>query len=169
MANGGVSPAVVRGLTALLAVAAVVGFAALSIYGFIKTLQATNSAPSLNDAYLYVTAALSSLVGGVVAVAFGQKPPPGPGTSLGSADGSPPATQTLLSENATSLTRVATGRDLPNVGTVIGSLYAITYVAIGLVAIVLWIVKQDLAADPVKALAATFLGLVVPIVRGYFR
>lgn len=158
MANGNVPPVVIRGLTAALAVTAVLGFAALSIYAFVKTLQASKFAPSLNDSYLYVTAGLSSLVGGVVAVAFGQKPP------------AESRTETLSRENIKSLTRTVTGRHPEGiqVGSVIGTTYAITYFLFGLIAIVLWIIKQDLVADPVKALAATVLGMLIPIVRGYF-
>lgn len=48
------------------------------------------------------------------------------------------------------------------------SLYAIFYVLISVTACFVWLFNQDTAADPVKAASTTFLGLLLPIVRGYF-
>jgi hypothetical protein len=151
--DGHVPVIVIYALTAFLAALAILGFAALSIYGFVETFKAHASPPTLNAAYLYVMAALSALVGGIVAVAFGQKAPA-------------PAPMPLAQRNARALSSVITiGRD---VGSIIGSVYAITYVVLGAAAVVVWIIKSNVVADPIKALAATFIGLAIPIIRGYF-
>ncbi|WP_405925190.1 hypothetical protein [Streptomyces sp. NBC_00035] len=157
MADGRIPPVVIRGLTALLALTALGGFVAVSFHAISASISAQGSAPKFNDAYLYVTTALSTLVGGVVALGFGQKPP--------SNDDNPPLPVTEAVEG---LSAVVTGKKPADVGAWIGAAYAILYVLLGIVAIILWMVKPDLVADPVKALASTFLGLALPIARGYF-
>jgi Ca2+/Na+ antiporter len=73
----------------------------------------------------------------------------------------------LLSINLQGLSKLA----FPSVdaGAVIGSIYALAYVIIGAAAIVTWIAMPDETSALVKNLATTFLGLLVPIVAGYFR
>lgn len=155
ISGGGVPIPVIRGLTAALAVAALVGFLAVSVYGSVQTAKASSSLPSLNSAYLYVTAALSALIGGIVAVFFGQKP-------VVDASGSR-AQRSFASLGSGVAIRVDV-----NVGYIIGSAYAILYCLVGLAAIVVWVAESSVAADSVKALASTFIGLAIPIVQGYF-
>lgn len=162
IANGSIPPAVVRAITAVLAVVAVIAFVVLSVYSIVQTLQADTAPPDLSSGILYVTAALTALVGGIVAVAFGvilpDPDPPAP----------PGPTPALLTRNLRALTAVTTAQHRFDVGAVIGSLYAILYFLIGLIACFVWLFSQDTAADPVKALSSTFIGLLLPIVRGYF-
>jgi len=169
MSNGNPPPTVIRALTQALAALAIAGFAAVSIYSFVLTFEAQGSPPQLNAAYLYVTAALSALVGGIVAIGFGQKPPP-PNPTVQPANN----TTALVQRNFASLGSVLTNRTssgvdkVDKVDTIIGSAYYILYILFGAAAIVVWLVKANVVADPVKALASTFIGLVLPIIRGYF-
>ena len=141
-----------------MAAAAIAGFAAVSIYGLVATCTAQGSAPSLNQTFLYITAALSSLVGGIFAVAFGVKETsPSPSVDR----------EKLLLSNIQALGEVATPHK-SKTGAAIGIIYAVTYFLLGVTAIVVWVLKPDVVADSIKALGATFIGMAVPIARGYF-
>jgi hypothetical protein len=150
-------------LTAFLALAAIAGFAAIFSVGFYQTVTAPKGKPpTANSSLVYVSTGIAALVGGIVAVAFGQKPSPGPGP--GAWGPSRPGVA------AASLGSFVTGLRVPNFdwGAIIGAIYALTYVLFGLTAIVIWIIKPNETADTVKSLASTFFGLGIPIVRAYF-
>ncbi|HEV2123015.1 MAG TPA: hypothetical protein VGW38_09610 [Chloroflexota bacterium] len=156
MAGGGsVPPAVIRGLTAFLAVVALLGFVTIAITGIVATINAEGEAPTFNASLLYVASAVGALVGGVVAVAFGQKPPPDPKPN-----------PSLLTLNLSALTTTTTAK--ASAGQLIGGAYAVLYVLLGVAAVIIWVIYQDQTAEHVKALASTFMGLVVPIVRSFF-
>ena len=157
MGSGRVSPRVATAVTGFLAFCAISGYATLSIIGFVATFNASGSPPSMNQAYIYVTAALGSLVGGVFALTFERKdlPPQHDGKEL-------------LFSNIRSLADVAEVRGSGGGGEIIASAYVIAYTALGVVAIIVWMAKPDVAADSVKTLSATFIGMAIPIARGFF-
>jgi hypothetical protein len=67
-------PDVVKNLTILLAVFTIVFFAGMFGWAIVKTWQ-SKTKPDFGDAFLYVASAIAALVGGIVAVAFGQASP----------------------------------------------------------------------------------------------
>jgi hypothetical protein len=155
MSNGGPIPApVVRILVALLALAAIVAFLLMFGIGILNVLRARpGEPPAHNEAFVYVATAVASLVGGIVAVGFGIKPPGGNGSRL--------------KASVSSLGTLA----LPKIEwkEVIGSIYAIVYIILGIAAVTVWVIKPNETSALVKNLATTFLGLAIPIAAGFFR
>lgn len=151
---------VVRILAAFLAVAGVVAFAIMFAAGIADVLGAPDGQPpTQTDSFLYVATAVASLVGGVVAVGFGVKVEV-PGILGGGAN------PRLLSA-----TRGLGNLAVPglNAQAVIGSIYAVVYVVVGIAGLAAWVTSPAECSALVKNLATTFLGLAGPIVAGFFR
>jgi hypothetical protein len=91
-------------------------------------------AEDINDPYTYVATILIGLVGGVVAVLFGQK----------------------IDLSATGWKEILSG------------LYAVAYMLMGVASVVTWMFKTC-ESVLVKTLALSFLGLLVPVVTGFFK
>jgi hypothetical protein len=63
-------------LTLFMVVAAILAFAGMFGLGFYQTWNSPpDTTPKYSEPFLYVAIALAALVGGIVAVGFGQKPP----------------------------------------------------------------------------------------------
>jgi hypothetical protein len=133
-------PEALKILTIVLAGVTVLFCSAMFAFALVKTWRSKAKPPDFGDAFLYVATALASLIGGIVAVAFGQAPPR-PSLLLGSLD--------WLAIMAT--------------------VYAIAYLSLGIASLVTWVLKADVTPAVVKNLATTFLGLLLPIVGSFFH
>jgi hypothetical protein len=154
MLQAAIPSSVVNALTILIAFAGIVAFAGMFGWGMYK-VWTKNPKPD-SDAFIYVATALAALIGGIVAVGFGQKPP-----AFASA---------TIAHNASALGIFLTS--LPNWGwaEVLGGIYATIYVVFGIAAIVTWVVGPANPTPPiVKNLATTFLGMALPIIASFFR
>lgn len=155
-------------LVILLVVAVLLGFAAISFYAFWLTMT-TQGKVELGDQLLYIANVLTGLVGGIVAFGFGMSPKPT--GSLG---------DTVLKRSAKGLGELmvktaaqgpvgaAGGGGGSKARQVLGFVYALIYILVGLAAIVIWMI-DDQAADLVKNLSTVFLGMAVPIVAAFFK
>lgn len=151
--QSGVPSGVVAALRILVTIAGLVAFVAMFGWGMYK-VWTKNTKPD-TDAFVYVATALAALVGAIVAVGFGQKPPDhvsGP-----------------LSSNA-----LALGAFLISPrwdwAAVLGGAYATVYVLFGIAAIVTWVAGPATPTPPlVKNLATTFLGMALPIIAAFFK
>ena len=153
--GGPVPPGVVEWGRLLLVVAADIVFVWMFVVATLQTWRTPSGVPhQYTDAFLYVATALSALIGGVVAVGFGQKPPPAePGTRA--------------ARSAVGLGRVAAlhqGRWQEILATV----YVISYLLLGVGAIATWVARSAETPEVLKNLATTFLGMMLPIVAAYF-
>jgi hypothetical protein len=97
--------------------------------------------------------ALAGLVGGVVAVGLGQSPPGASSTE---------ETATGIA-NAAGLVTDAEGRKM-----LLAYAYLFVYLGLGIAAIIAAIGVPDQTPDSVKNLASIFIGLIIPMARGYF-
>lgn len=136
---------VLAGIVATLAVVAVLAYGWMGIVSIRDVWMATDNAPSPGEPLTNTFTALSGLVGGIVAAAFGVSPPAG---KLGG----------LANVSTAGLQAVQW----------IGLAYVVIYLLVGLVAVVTWIARPDLTSDLVKNLAVVTIGMIVPIVAGYF-
>ncbi len=128
-----------QALTVSLAVIALLGFLAMFGWGIIAAWR--SSPPNKpGEPFTYVATALAALVGGVVAVAFGQKPPK--------------FLATVLSRKPQELL-IAT--------------YAVGYITFSAAAVVTWVVKPVSTPTLVKNLGTTFLGILLPVVTNYLQ
>jgi hypothetical protein len=128
-------------LTLFLVAVAIFAFAAIFVGAMYDTWIMAHCPPRNETAtpFTYVGTTLAALVGGIVAVAFGQPPP-----------------------KVFHLTTV----DPRNV---MITIYSIIYVVVGLAAVATWMYWPDCTALIIKNLATTFVGLAVPIVANYFH
>lgn len=145
---------VIEWLSAAIAAAAIVAFAVMFGIGVIQVWSApTGTPPHYDEPFLGFATAIGAFVGGVVAVAFGIKPPPQPN-------------QTILVRNLGSLGGMPLAQN--EVRPILGAIYAIVYVAVGLLAVVTLAAHPHELSDLVKNLATTFLGLALPIAGAFF-
>lgn len=135
----------IAGVTAALAVLVIFAYAIVSVIAIADVWGAEGLAPTTGEPITYIFTALAGLVGGIVAVAFGVSPP-----------------GEKLSGLANLTTSGLTIRDW------IGSLYVVVYLAVGAGAVATWIGNESTISDLVKNLAVVTLGMVVPIVAGFF-
>ena len=141
-------------LSAVMAAAAIVAFAVIFTLGVIQVWSAPSGMPPrYEEPFLGFATAIGAFVGGIVAVAFGVKPAPQPN-------------QTILVQNLSSLGGVPNVRD--EIRPVLGAIYAIVYVALGLAAVVTLLAHPHELSDLIKNLATTFLGLALPIAGAFF-
>ena len=145
------------GVTLVAALFFILAFAYLFGSAMLLTLNAAAKPPDFGEPYIYVATVLAGLVGGVVAVSFGQKPPPGR-TSRGD--------------------RVAVG--LERLGDLVfpaqpkqwqelmAGIYAAIYLLWGAAALIVWFSKGNtLTPELVRNFALIWLGLFVAVVRGF--
>jgi hypothetical protein len=131
---------------------AIAAFAVLFTMAIVQVWQATpGKPPQYSDPYLYVATGLAALVGGIFAVAFGVK----------KTSGGPSTT------NFTTLGSLPSGP--VSAAAILGGIYALVYVAVGVAALATWVLKPDEVSDLVKNLGTTFLGLALPIVAAFFQ
>jgi hypothetical protein len=149
-------------LVLIIVGAALLGFLLLYGRAFYLTLTQIDL-PVFSDTYVYIANTLAGLVGGIVAIGFGQSPPP---TSTGDLS--------LLSRNAVGVGNVITAnrRGVRGPSTrsreVMGLVYSLAYVLMGLGAIIVW-VADDKPPEIVKNLATLSIGLFLPIVTAFFK
>jgi hypothetical protein len=153
--QSGIPSGVVSFLQTLITTAGILAFAGMFGRGIYKVW--TKSTKPDSDAFVYVATALAALVGGIVAVGFGQKPPPS-GVNF--------AAQTSL----VALGALVSPLTALNWAEILGAAYATVYVLFGLAAIVTWTMGPNSVPTPplVKNLATTFLGMAIPIISAFF-
>jgi len=160
-------------LVNLMVVLALLGFVGSSIYTFYMAfglLDGQGQLPGdhpegLNPALVHITNALTGMVGGIVAVAFGTKGPQSPRTS-----GDSIHYHNL--QNLGNLVYSPVKGSSDGTATIqarFGFFYALAYILVGLAAMVIWIVLGDNTLGTVTHMATTFLGMMVPIVATYFK
>jgi hypothetical protein len=170
-------PGVVPFLKGFIVFAAIVAFASMFGVGIYKTWTTTpDHPPVFNEPFLYIATTLAVLIGGIVAVGFGQKPPvPPQGPSmetslksrLTSERGEVSLELALLLSTAYLAGLLLSVTDPRLCQKILASLYAIIYF-FGIASILTWVVHPSEARDLVKNLATTFLGLAIPIAAGFF-
>jgi hypothetical protein len=176
-------PGVVAFLKGFVVFAALVAFASMFGAGIYRTWTATAVHPPVfNEPFLYIATTIAALMGGIVAVGFGQKPPippQGPSTEtslitrITSQHGAVGAELLFLGGlNITSLARfllsAVRATDPETWQKILASLYAIVYFFWGIASVLTWVVHPSEAPELVKNLATTFLGLAIPVAAGFF-
>lgn len=154
--GNGIPPGVVEILRIVITLAGIIAFAGMFGWGICR-VWTRNTKPE-TDAFVYVATALAALVGGIVAVGFGQQPPHQVGQTTSHAFNSLSALGALVLP--------ATDFDWE---AFLGGAYAFVYVAFGIAAIITWVVGPINPTPPlIKNLATTFLGMAIPIISSFF-
>ena|ERR1044071_128861 len=151
-------------LVFLIVLAALAGFLWLYCLAIYQTVM-HDEVPTFGDSYVYIANILSGVVGGIVAVGFGQSPPPAQSADLN-----------LLTRNAVGVGNFITDNppqgahatQTPRAQEIIGLIYAAVYVILGLAAIVVW-VADERPPDLLKNLATVSIGLFIPITTAFFK
>ncbi len=158
----------------LLVVLALLGFLASSIFIFQKAFALLDSqghlpegySMGLNPALIHIANGLTGLVGGIVAAAFGTQASKSPPSGADS-------TQHLKLRSLGNLVYSGTEEaQTPKLGMAkarYGFFYALAYILVGLAALVIWAVLGENTIPVVSNTAATFLGMMIPIVATYFK
>ena len=157
-------------LIKLLVLLALFGFVACSFIMFYKSFALlgedgklpNNYLNSINASLIYITSGLTGLVGGIVATAFGVKQPEDDDANL----------NFMNNYNFKSLGRMITTPSDDSVNNnkeKYGFLYALSYIIIGVVSIIIWVWLEDNTIQAVSNMATTFFGMMIPIVAAYFN
>jgi hypothetical protein len=142
-------------LTVGVALVALLGF--LYFFGgLVITALLASQKPSVDTTLTSLATILSGLVGGIVAAGFGQKPP------------NPPGGGRRWRRNFSALGNFVQGGLDWGSKEFIGSVYAIVYVVLGVLAIYCAYFRSDLAPDLLKNLANVTLGLFIAIITAFF-
>jgi hypothetical protein len=143
-------------LTVIVALFFVLAFAYLLGNAMLLTLGATAKLTDFSEPYIYVATVLAGLVGGVVAVAFGQKPP---GKTTRGAQ---------IAGGMERLGRAVLPSEPKEWQTIMAGLYAVIYVLWGAAALIVWFTKGNtITPELVRNFALIWLGLFVAVVRGF--
>ena len=113
-----------------------------------------------NSALMHITSALTGLVGGIVAAAFGVK----------SEDREPTLQQQSIRE--IKFQRVgAYVYPTQDVKTKekMGNLYAWAYIVVGIFSLIVWAILNENATQSITNTGMTFLGMIVAIVGAFFK
>ncbi|WP_374474676.1 hypothetical protein [Zoogloea sp.] len=131
----------------VMALVAVLGFAALWLYIIDRVWRNTAPTPPVfNEAVQYIAPSLTALIGGIVAMLFGVSLEKTSQHLFG-------ATLTLLSFERT---------------TWLYGAYIVIYLLLGVASAVTWICKADTIPALVKNFAMTTIGLIVAVVGASF-
>jgi hypothetical protein len=126
-------------LTIALAGLLILGYGLMCGYAIVQVLRTSSPPPPpTSEGLLNVLTSVASLVGGIVAVAFG-----------------------ITSQSVELLAHGSPQEKLMGI-------YALVYVLAGVCATVTWVTKSAVTSTVVKNLATTFLGLALPIVTAFF-
>lgn len=141
-----------QSLIRLMVVVCLIGFICLSTYVFYACWHGKTI---VDKPIFYLFNTLSGLVGGIFALAFGL---PSPSSSEG------------LDRTAKKIHSLSNMMTSDEKSEKLGYFYALSYIIIGIAAIVIWIVKSDEAVcNHIVTISQVFLGMMVAIVTGYFK
>lgn len=139
-----VSPKFLSVVIAGLAVLSVVGFGLMAAWA-IRDVWMAETMPMPDEAFTFVETGLAGLVGGIVAAAFGVSRP---------------------NEKISGLSNLSTAGASERQW--VGALYVSVYVVVGIATVFTWLFKAEVASTVVKNLGSTFIGMLIPVVAGYF-
>jgi len=136
-----------------LALAALIGYAAIFGYGVFEVWAPPPGGVQYSQALLYIATGIGTLVGGVVAVNFGIKQP-----------GTKAASRATFRSTMERLGKFLLGG--ANLRYALGLIYAGVYFVVGIAAIITWLVHSAEATDLVKNLATTCFAMGLAIITG---
>ncbi len=140
-----IPPQFAAAAVAIIATSAGLAYAVLNGAHFWDVWRSDTPVAEPSAAWAYTTSALAGLIGGITALAFGI---------------SPPTAKTAGLANAATAGRIDRSW--------IGALYVTVYFLVGAAAIYLWIF-DDHPTEVIKNVSTVTLGMVIPIVVGYFK
>ncbi len=168
-------PQIVQIAAAIIAIAAILGFAFLYAKAMYAAWRQPTVKQSHGTAYVYVATILAGLVGGVAAMVFNEKLPKEPNNGS-AAQASPKAASGQTSskfgpdEGGTALVRSVSIFSYNNILPAMSAVYVLAYLLIGIAAIVTWVRVGDTnTSDLVKNIALISIGLFVAILRTFFN
>jgi hypothetical protein len=160
-------------LSILIVILALVGFIVITSIAIYKTITTTGDV-LINERFLYLANGLTGLVGGIVSLGFGISPPSS-NTNGNLLDRSMIGLGGLVTDgnlftaiNVSKNTGSINKNNNLNAKTFFGYTYALVYIVICTAAIVVWIIDAK-PHEIVKNLATIFIGMIIPIVAGYFK
>lgn len=110
-----------------------------------REVWVADAPPAPSEAFNFVQTGIAGLVGGIVATAFGVSAP---------------------RQKVATLSNVSTAGASERQW--IGGAYVVVYFLVGVAAVGTWVVNSDVTSVVVKNLASSFVGMVIPVVAGYF-
>ena len=118
--------------------------------------------PVLNSALMNISSALTGLVGGIVAAAFGVKPDSGNGPQRASK-------KQIKFRRVGEFITFSNDSKNPDKKEKLGNLYSWIYIIVGLSCLVVWIMLDTNATQSITNTGTTFIGMVLAIIGAYFK
>jgi len=146
-------------LTQIIVGATLIGFIACAIYVFWYAFDNPQPNTDITKGSLkHILSGLTGLIGGFVAASFGI-------TSKGTEE-SKNSNRTLKLMNLGSF---VTDNTNPKKQEILGFIFALSYIIIGITSIVIWVILDDKTIQSVSKMATTFFGISIPIVAGFLK
>jgi hypothetical protein len=149
-----------EGIINFMVIVALLGYIICSVLLFKEAFELKGQEnPKTNPALMYLASALTGLVGGIVAAAFGVKTNPDDASAS-------------ASSGKIKMQRVgefAMGANEEKLKEKLGTLYAWAYILVGTASIVIWAILSTDATQSITTNATTFIGMMLAIVSAFFK
>ncbi|SNR17685.1 hypothetical protein [Tenacibaculum jejuense] len=148
-----------------IVIVALLGYIVSSVLLFIEAFEVKeNNELKANPALMYIASALTGLVGGIVAAAFGVKS--NDDTENENLENKPKSSGNTKMKRMGEFAMTASDEKLKEK---LGNLYAWAYILIGLASIVVWAILNTDATQSITNAATTFVGMMLAIVGAFFK
>jgi hypothetical protein len=155
-----------EGIINFMVIVALLGYIICSLLLFKEAFELKGQEnPKTNPALMYLASALTGLVGGIVAAAFGVKTK-GDGVETLNSSGNPTSSGKIKIQR---VGEFAMGANEEKLKEILGSLYAWAYILIGVASIVIWAMLSADATQSITTNATTFIGMMLAIVSAFFK
>lgn len=158
-----------EGIINFMVIVALLGYIICSLLLFKEAFELKGQEnPKTNPALMYLASALTGLVGGIVAAAFGVKTD----SDGNDANALNTSGSTATSSGKLKIQRVgefAMGANEEKLKEKLGNLYAWSYILVGVASIVIWAILSTDATQSITTNATTFIGMMLAIVSAFFK
>lgn len=155
-----------EGIINFMVIVALLGYIICSLLLFKEAFELKGQEnPKTNPALMYMASALTGLVGGIVAAAFGVKTD-SDANALNTSGGAATSSGKLKIQR---VGEFAMGANEEKLKEKLGNLYAWSYILVGVASIVIWAVLSTDATQSITTNATTFIGMMLAIVSAFFK
>ncbi|CAL2080306.1 conserved membrane hypothetical protein [Tenacibaculum sp. 190524A05c] len=155
-----------EGIINFLVIVALLGYIISSVLLFKEAFELKGQKnPETSPVLMYLASALTGLVGGIVAAAFGVKTDNDGVDAMNTGGSSATAGKIKMQR----VGEFAMGANEEKLKEKLGTLYAWAYILVGIASIVVWAMLNADASQSITTNATTFIGMMLAIVSAFFK
>ncbi len=155
-----------EGIINFMVIVALLGYIICSLLLFKEAFELKGQEnPETSPALMYIASALTGLVGGIVAAAFGVKTKDDGVGAMNNAESKALSGRLKMQR----VGEFAMGANEDKLKERLGNLYAWAYILVGIASIVIWAILSADATQSITTNATTFIGMMLAIVSAFFK